>query len=74
MTKADIVQRLLDEQHITAEEAVVLLSLNELKLEKTYPNIYNLNPWFGLYPPSVNNPYTVTATKPYINQINNKDE
>jgi hypothetical protein len=74
MTKADIVQRLLDKKEITAEEAVVLLSLNELKLEKTYPNIYNLNPWFGLYPPSVNNPYTVTATKPYINQINNKDE
>ena len=70
MTKADIVQRLLDKQEITAEEAVVLLSSNELKLERTYPTY--LNPWFGgVYPPwdqgSSTNPYTITATD--TNQI-----
>lgn len=71
MTKADIIQRLLDKKEITAEEAVVLLSSNELKLEKTYPT-YHPNPWFGIYPPwdqgSSTNPYTITATD--INQIN----
>ena len=61
MTKADIVQRLLDKQHITAEEAVVLLSGVSLELEKTYPS-YHPNPWFGIFPPSTNNPYTITAT------------
>jgi len=37
MTKSDIVQRLLDSKQITAEEAVVLLSTTELKLEKNFP-------------------------------------
>jgi hypothetical protein len=66
MTKADIVQRLLDEQHITAEEAVVLLSGVKLELEQTYPT-YHPNPWFGIFPPTVPNPYTITATD--INQV-----
>lgn len=70
MTKADIIQRLLDKKEITAEEAVVLLSSNELMLEKKYPTYQN--PWFGIYPPwdqgSSTNPYTITATD--INQIN----
>ena len=67
MTKADIIQRLLDKKEITAEEAVVLLSSNELKLEQTYPS-WNPNPWFGIFPPTVPNPYTITATD--TNQIN----
>jgi hypothetical protein len=61
MTKADIVQRLLDKKQITAEEAVVLLSSVGLELEKTYPK-WTTNPWFGILPPSTNNPYTITAT------------
>lgn len=61
MTKADIVQRLLDKQQITAEEAVVLLSGVNLELEKTYPT-YHPNPWFGILPPSTINPYTFTGT------------
>ena len=63
MIKADIIQRLLDKKEITAEEAVVLLSSTELKLEKTY----HPNPWFGIFPPTTTNPYTITATN--INQI-----
>lgn len=61
MTKADIVQRLLDKKEITAEEAVVLLSGVSLELEQTYPR-WTTNPWFGIYPPSTSNPYTITAT------------
>ena len=34
INKAEIVQRLLDSKHITAEEAVVLLSTTELQIEK----------------------------------------
>jgi hypothetical protein len=66
MTKADIVQRLLDKQHITAEEAVVLLSGVKLELEQTYPT-YHPNPWFRIFPPTVPNPYTITAID--INQV-----
>lgn len=61
MTKADIVQRLLDKKEITAEEAVVLLSATSLELEKTYPT-FHLNPWIGLPLPPTHNPYTITAT------------
>lgn len=61
MTKADIVQRLLDEQHITAEEAVILLSTVKLELEQKYPihymNPFNVfNPFNQTLPP---NPYTI---------------
>jgi hypothetical protein len=66
MTKADIVQRLLDKKEITAEEAVVLLSGVKLELEQTYPT-YHPNPWFGIFPPTIPNPYTITATD--INQV-----
>ena len=38
MTKAKIVQRLLDEKHITAEEAVILLSETH---HYTYPAVKN---------------------------------
>ena len=59
MTKADIVQRLLDEQHITAEEAVILLSTVKLELEQKYPT-YHPNPWFGVFAPTLPpNPYTI---------------
>lgn len=61
MTKADIVQRLLDKKQITAEEAVVLLSTVNLELEQTYPK-WTINPWFGILPPPTNNPYTITST------------
>lgn len=60
MTKADIIQRLLDKKEITAEEAVVLLSSNELKLEKTYPTYH----WLGMCSPwdqAIPNPYIITA-------------
>jgi hypothetical protein len=66
MTKADIIQKLLDKQHITAEEAVVLLSSTELKLEKTYPS-WLTNSVYGAFSPTFPNPYTITATN--INQI-----
>ena len=69
MTKADIIQRLLDYQYVTAEEAVVLLSSVDLKLEKTYP-WYESNPWFGIFPSTIPNPYTITATD--TNQIKKK--
>ena len=65
MTKADIVQRLLDEQHITAEEAVILLSTVKLELEQKYPTLHP-NPWFGIFAPTPKylpdttpNPYTI---------------
>ncbi len=58
MTKAEIVQRLLDEQHITAEEAVVLLSSVDLKIQNHNP----IHSWFGAFP-SYTNPYTITAIK-----------
>lgn len=61
MTKADIVQRLLDKKQITAEEAVVLLSSVGLELEQKHP-LWVTNPWFGILPPSTNNPYTITTT------------
>jgi hypothetical protein len=63
MNKADIVQRLLDEQHITAEEAVILLSTVRLELEQKTPT-YHPNPWFGLLAPTLPpNPYTIKAVK-----------
>lgn len=59
MTKADIVQRLLDEQHITAEEAVILLSSVKLELEQK-PSIHQMNPF------NVFNPFNQTLpTNPY---------
>ena len=43
MTKAEIVQRLLDEKQITAKEAVVLLKETS---DTNYPYIPNVNPYF----------------------------
>ena len=51
MTKASIVQRLLDEKLITAEEAVILLTNDTPAapinpMQPSYPNPYiPLNPW-----------------------------
>jgi len=51
MTKASIVQRLLDEKHITAEEAVVLLTNDAPAapinpIQPCFPNPYTpINPW-----------------------------
>lgn len=38
MNTAEIVQRLLDNNHITAEEAVILLSQNQVTLHPYSPN------------------------------------
>ena len=56
-TKASIVQRLLDENLITAEEAVVLLT-NET------PNNIPVFPTYPTYPIGVPNPYP-----PYYPQV-----
>ena len=58
-TKASIVQRLLDEKLITAEEAVILLT-NET------PNNYPVFPTYPTFPIGVpNNPYS----PPYYPQV-----
>jgi hypothetical protein len=46
MTKASIVQRLLDQKHITAEEAVVLLQNESSQIPMYTPNPYTPNPYF----------------------------
>ena len=38
MSKSKIVQRLLEDSHITAEEAVILLSQNQVTYYPYYPN------------------------------------
>jgi hypothetical protein len=55
MIKTEIIQRLLDNKHITAEEAVVLLSSTNID-SKTLSSTY--------YPI---NPFTPTSFNPYIN-------
>jgi len=60
-TKASIVQRLLDENLITAEEAVVLLT-NET------PNNIPVFPTYPTYPIVVPNPYAPYAP-PYNPQV-----
>ena len=60
LTKAQIVQCLLDNKHITAEEAVVLLSATELQIEKKISFPSYENPWtyatlfnnMGMFPTS----------------------
>jgi hypothetical protein len=54
MTKASIVQRLLDEKQITAEEAVVLLK-DDTYIPPAYP-MYTPNPYYdtpNITPPPV---------------------
>jgi len=60
MSKSEIVQRLLEDSHITAEEAVILLSQNQV----TY---YPYNPY---YPNETRNPYE----PPFIITSNTKEK
>lgn len=62
-TKSDIVQRLLNKNLITAEEAVVLLSIPELELEKK-PSV-TIFPYMTNWPflPTEPNPYKITGSK-----------
>lgn len=59
-TKAEIVQRLLDEKKITADDAVVLLMAEEkqsiIYVDRPYP-VYPANP----YQPFWQQPFTVTC-------------
>ena len=63
MTKASIVQRLLDEKHITAEEAVVLLQSEAplTNLPQPYtpytPPTFPINPMQPSYPLYPSTPY-----------------
>jgi hypothetical protein len=50
MTKASIVQRLLDEKHITAEEAVVLLQSETPIVNVPQPFPTPVNPWTPINP------------------------
>ena len=48
MTKASIVQRLLDKGTITAEEAVILLKTETINIPMYTPNPYYFSPdWTG---------------------------
>lgn len=67
-TKASIVQRLLDENLITAEEAVVLLT-NET------PNNIPVFPTYPTYPIGIPNPYSPPFYPQvwYTNSVNHND-
>lgn len=59
-TKANIVQRLLEEKHITAEEAVILLT-NDVPVSPVAPTSpYTIRPFPG-YP----QPYVYCSTSHY---------
>lgn len=66
MTKASIVQKLLDNKSITAEEAVVLLKNDKVNIPMYTPNPYYVSPdWTG-QPPSIecsNNSWEYPDTK-----------
>jgi|TARA_B100000767_G_C19777521_1_gene543583 hypothetical protein len=51
MTKSSIVQRLLDEKKITAEEAVVLLKNEGINIPMYTPNPYFNDPNWTTTPP-----------------------
>lgn len=55
MSKSEIVQRLLEDSHITAEEAVILLSQNQVTYYPYYP--YNPNDTMNPYEP----PFIITS-------------
>jgi hypothetical protein len=57
MTKASIVQRLLDEKQITAEEAVVLLLQNDTQVTSPLPYTIPINPMQPYYPSYPGTPY-----------------
>lgn len=71
VTKADIVQRLLDNKYITAEEAVVLLMNVDHQLERK-ERLWSIpTPWFGM--PIDPNPYTIKASNKNNNDKNNSN-
>lgn len=61
MTKASIVQRLLDQKHITAEEAVILLQneSSQIPMYRHGPNPYFTDPTWTGAPPDI---YCETST------------
>jgi len=61
MTKASIVQRLLDQKHITAEEAVILLQneSSQIPMYRHGPNPYFTDPAWTGSPPDI---YCETST------------
>jgi len=59
MTKASIVQRLLDQKHITAEEAVILLQNESSQIPMYAPNPYFTDPTWTGTPPNI---YCETTT------------
>jgi hypothetical protein len=61
MTKASIVQRLLDQKHITAEEAVILLQneSSQIPMYRHGPNPYFTDPTWTGTPPDI---YCETST------------
>lgn len=63
VTKSDIVQRLLNDKQITAEEAVVLLMNTDHQLERKERSWPFINPWFNVPGmPTVPNPYDIKAS------------
>ncbi len=74
VTKADIVQRLLESKHITAEEAVVLLMNIDHQLERKNKTYVPPLPWFGFRGFNLDpNPYTITATNKNNNDKDNSN-
>jgi len=62
ITKADIVQRLLNDKQITAEEAVILLMNTDHQLERKERSWPFPNPWFNVPGmPTGPNPYDIVA-------------
>jgi len=60
MTKASIVQKLLDEKHITTEEAVVLLQGEVVNIPMYTPNPYFDNPNYTTPPIWCSTPNTTS--------------
>ena len=60
MTKASIVQRLLDEKRITAEEAVILLQSEAVNIPMYTPNPYFDNPNYTTPPIWCSTPNTTS--------------
>lgn len=60
MTKSSIVQKLLDNKSITAEEAVVLLKGETVNIPMYTPNPYYDNPNYTTPPIWCSNPDTTT--------------
>lgn len=59
MNKADIIQRLLEADHITAAEAMILMAQDPTPMQPYYPN-----PWYDQRNP-LDPPYYVTSNTGY---------